>query len=648
MPNTGKYLPSLFQQYIAISKYARWLPEENRRETWEETVERYIQNVVFPAINSDSVVAGAAGRDVLVDEIRQAILNLEVMPSMRALMTAGPALDRDHMAGYNCSFIAVDHPRAFDEALYILTCGTGLGFSCESKYVNKLPEVAETFHQTDTTVVVGDSRIGWASSFRELIQLLYAGKIPRIDVSKVRPKGARLETFGGRASGPQPLIDLFDYTVATFKGAAGRKLTDIEVHGLMCKVGEIVVVGGVRRSALISLSDLHSDRMRAAKSGQWWEAHPEFALANNSAAYDAKPTVGSFFKEWSSLYESKSGERGIYNREGIRTKTDRIGRRDSSLVAGTNPCGEIALRSAGLCNLTEIVVRAGDDLDSLKRKARLATILGTIQSTFTDFRYVRSIWKRNAEEERLLGVSLTGIYDNELLSGQLGEESGLLGDTLQELKEYCVEVNKELAEKLGINPSVAVTTVKPSGTVSQLVNSASGIHPRHSRYYIRSVRQDNKDPLTQFMKDAGIPHEPCVMKPESTTVFFFPVASPEGAVTRHEVDATSHLDLWKQYNVYWAEHQVSITVSVREDEWPRVGAWVYDNFDALSGVSFLPMDGGTYRQAPYQECSKEEYEAMVAKMPEQIYWEVLQQYELEDSTTSARELACIAGACEIL
>lgn len=645
MQSTDKYLPTLFQQYIAVSKYARWLPEENRRETWEETVDRYMTHVVAPKIGDFDTFSDGG---ILMEEIRQAILHLEVMPSMRALMTAGPAMERDHMAAYNCSFIAVDSPRAFDEALYILTCGTGLGFSCETQYVNKLPEVAETFHDTDTTIVVADSRIGWASSYRELIQLLYAGKVPKIDVSKVRAKGERLKTFGGRASGPEPLLDLFNYTVRIFKGAAGRKLTDIEVHGLMCKIGEIVVVGGVRRSALISLSDLHSARMRSAKSGSWWEYHPEFALANNSAAYNEKPTVGEFFKEWSSLYESRSGERGIYNREGIRAKTDSIGRRDSSLVAGTNPCGEIALRSAGLCNLTEIVVRSEDTLESLKRKARIATVLGTIQSTFTDFRYVRSIWKRNAEEERLLGVSLTGIYDNELLSGQIGEESGLLGDTLRELKEYCVEVNREFAEKLGINPSVAVTTVKPSGTVSQLVNSASGIHPRHSSYYIRSVRQDNKDPLTQFMKDAGIPHEPCVMKPDSTTVFFFPVAAPEGAVTRHEVDATSHLDLWKQYNAHWAEHQVSITVSVREDEWPRVGAWVYDNFNELSGVSFLPMDGGTYRQAPYQECSKEEYEAMVAKMPEQIYWEVLQQYELEDSTTSARELACVSGVCEIL
>jgi len=636
----SEYLPTHFQQYIAISKYARWLPEENRRETWEETVARYMANVVAPKIGDFDTFSDGG---ILMEEIRQAILNLEVMPSMRALMTAGPAMERDHMAAYNCSFIAVDHPRAFDEALYILTCGTGLGFSCETQYVNKLPEVAETFHDTDTTIVVADSRIGWASSFRELLSLLYAGKVPKIDASRVRPKGERLKTFGGRASGPEPLVDLFDYCIRLFRSAAGRRLTDIEVHGLMCKIGEIVVVGGVRRSALISLSDLHSARMRSAKSGNWWEARPEFALANNSAAYNEKPTVGEFFKEWSSLYESKSGERGIYNRDGIRRKTSSIGRRDAELIVGTNPCGEIALRSAGLCNLTEIVVRSDDTIETLKRKARIATILGTIQSTFTDFRYVRSIWKRNAEEERLLGVSLTGIYDNKFLS-----EINGAGDMLVRLKEYCVEVNAEFAAKLGINPSVAVTTVKPSGTVSQLVNSASGIHPRHSQWYIRSVRQDNKDPLTHFLKDAGIPWEPCVMKPDSTTVFFFPVASPEGAVTRDKVDAVSHLELWKEYNSSWAEHQVSITVSVREEEWPRVGAWVYDNFDELSGVSFLPMDGGTYRQAPYQECSKEEYEAMLAKMPEQIYWQVLQQYELEDTTTSARELACVAGACEVL
>lgn len=656
MPTEHSQLPTLYQQYIHLSKYSRWLPDKNRRETWEETVDRYLKNVVHPALELDAETGGSPQE--LYNEIRQAILNLDVMPSMRAMMTAGPALERDNMAGYNCSFIAVDNPRAFDEALYILTCGTGLGFSCEGQFVNKLPEVAEEFHDTDTTIVVADSRIGWASSFRELVQLLYGGKVPKIDVSKVRAKGERLRTFGGRASGPQPLVDLFNYTILVFKGAAGRKLTDVEVHGLMCKIGEIVVVGGVRRSALISISDLSSDRMRTAKSGHWWINHPEFSLANNSAAYDEKPTVGAFFKEWSSLYESKSGERGIYNRQGIRRKTQAIGRRDAELISGTNPCGEIALRSAGLCNLTEIVVRADDTLESLKRKARIATILGTIQSTFTDFRYVRSIWKRNAEEERLLGVSLTGIYDHPILSGReindamachafCGDEDAKLETILQELREYCGEVNREFSETIGINPSVAITTVKPSGTVSQLVDSSSGIHPRHSRWYIRSVRQDNKDPLTQFMKDAGIPWEPELLKPESTTVFYFPVKSPEGATTRHQVDAINHLTLWSIYNAHWAEHQVSITCSIEEEAWPRVGAWVYDHFDELSGVSFLPMDGGTYQQAPYQECSEEEYARLLARMPASIDWNKLANYESDDMTTSSHELACVAGFCEI-
>lgn len=640
---------------IAKSRYSRWKEDSNRRETWEETVERYIKHVAYPVLMRPVTEIGDGWENSsqheytanLLDEIREAILNLEVMPSMRMLMTAGPALDRDHMAAYNCSFVAIDSPRAFDEILYILTCGTGVGFSCESQFVSKLPEVAETFHDTDTTIVVSDSRIGWASAFRELIQLLYGGKVPRIDVSRVRPKGERLRTFGGRASGPEPLVELFDYCIRVFRGAAGRKLTDIEVHGIVCKIGEIVVVGGVRRSALISLSDLHSNRMRSAKSGNWWEKSPEFALANNSAVYDEKPDTGAFLEEWKALYNSKSGERGIYYRKGIRNKTERIGRRDPSYIVGTNPCGEIALRSAGLCNLTEIVVRPGDDIESLKRKARIATILGTIQSTYTDFRYVRSVWKRNAEEERLLGVSLTGIYDNDLLSGNVGEESGLLEATLEELKEYCRGVNEEFAAKLGINPSAAITTVKPSGTVSQLVDSASGIHPRHSSYYIRAIRQDNKDPLTQFMKDSGIPNEACVMKPDSTTVFYFPVKAPEGAVTRNEVTPRKHLDLWNIYNTHWAEHQVSVTVSVKESEWVDTAAWVFDNFESLSGISFLPMDGGTYRQAPYQECTREQYEELLARMPKELDWNRLSEYEKEDMTTGTRELACVGNQCEV-
>lgn len=641
MTAINTYLPTPFQQVIATSRYSRWIDSENRRELWPETVDRYVLNVVentlAPKLPEEEWLPIAA-------EVREAILNLEVMPSMRMLMSAGPALDRDHMAGYNCSFIAIDSPRAFDEIMYILTCGTGVGFSCEAQYVNKLPDIAETFHETDTTVVVADSKIGWASSFRELLSLLYAGKIPRIDVSKVRSKGERLKVFGGRASGPQPLVDLFDYCVRTFKAAAGRKLSDLEVHGIVCKIGEIVVVGGVRRSALISLSDLNSNKMRNAKSGNWWEKHAEFALANNSAVYETIPDTGEFLEEWKALYDSKSGERGIYYRQGIRNKTEKAGRRDASLIVGTNPCGEIALRSAGLCNLTEVVARPDDNEETLKRKIRLATILGTIQSTYTDFRYVRNIWKRNAEEERLLGVSLTGIYDNVSLSTP-GRE---LSELLDSLREYAVETNKEFAELLGIERSMAITTVKPSGTVSQLVDSASGIHPRHSSYYIRSIRQDNKDPLTAFLKDQGIPSEPCVMKGDTTTVFFFPVKSPDTAVMRDEVSPRSHLDLWAMYNEHWAEHQVSITVSVKENEWVDTAGWVYDNFSRLSGISFLPMDGGTYKQAPYQECSKEDYQSLLARMPSELDWTKLTDYEQEDTTTGTRELACVGNSCEII
>ena len=640
----SKYLPTQYQQVIAASRYARWKDDENRRETWPETVQRYIDNVVNPKIVGQQYHDEGEYHELTL-EIREAILNLEVMPSMRMLMTAGPALERDHMAGYNCSFVAIDNPRAFDEILYILTCGTGVGFSCEAQFVNKLPEVAESFHDTDTTIVVADSRIGWASSFRELVSLLYAGKIPRVDVSKVRPKGERLKTFGGRASGPAPLVDLFDYCIRVFRNAAGRRLSDIEVHGIVCKIGEVVVVGGVRRSALISLSDLHSNKMRHAKSGNWWERSAEFALANNSAVYEKKPDVSEFLEEWKALYDSKSGERGIYYRKGIRDKTASIGRRDEELIVGTNPCGEIALRSAGLCNLTEVVVRATDSLDELARKVKLATILGTIQSTYTDFRYVRNIWKRNAEEERLLGVSLTGIYDHPVMGGRAGEET-LVG-WLESLRETARETNAFLAAQLGINASVAITTVKPSGTVSQLVDSASGIHPRHSEYYIRAIRQDNKDPLTQFLVAAGVPSEPDVMKPNDTTVFYFPVKAPDGATVRKEVTPRRHLDLWRIYNKHWAEHQVSVTVSVADKEWVDTAAWVYDNFDDLSGISFLPYDGGTYRQAPYQECTAEQYESLLSKMPSELDWSLLSKFETEDATTGSHELACTGGACEV-
>ncbi len=676
-------LPTDYQTLIATSRYARWNEEEGRREYWPETVDRYLTNVV------DRVVPDLD--PAYRQDVRNAILNLEVMPSMRALMTAGKALDRDHMAGYNCSFIAIDHPRAFDEVLYILTCGTGVGFSCETKYVNQLPTVAETFHDTNTTIVVGDSRIGWASAFRELVSLLYAGKVPRVDVSKVREKGARLKVFGGRASGPAPLVDLFSHCIGIFRTAAGRKLTDLEVHSIVCKIGEIVVVGGVRRSALISLSDLSSARMREAKSFydivwhtinpegngnvrykdkdgtehtvwvsgvspwemstfveknklMWSRVHPEFALANNSAVYEEKPSVGQFFEEWLGLYRSRSGERGIYYRKGIRDKIKKLGKRDETQIVGTNPCAEIALRSGGLCNLTEVVARAGDTEDTLIKKIKIASFLGTVQSTFTDFRYVRSLWKKNAEEERLLGVSLTGIYDCPLLNNPKDERLPFL---LENLRKIANEENERWAGHLGINRAASVTTVKPSGTVSQLVDSASGIHPRHARHYIRRIRQDNKDPLTQFLKDKGIPNEPCVLKPESTTVFSFPQAAPEGGVVRAEVDALAHLELWALFNRHWSDHQVSVTINVEEHEWPRVGAWVYDKFDELSGISFLPYDGGTYRQAPYEEVSEEAYVSALKNMPKDIDWTGLSVYEKEDNTEGVQTLSCTAGHCEI-
>ena len=632
MQEQERALPTQLQQYIHLSRYARWLENENRRETWEETVSRYTD-----------FFAGRFPDLYPAERINESIRTLRTMPSMRALMTAGPALDKDEMAGFNCSFIAVDNVRAFDEILYILMCGTGVGFSVERQFINNLPTVSEDFHQSDTLITVRDSKIGWASAFRELIAMLYNGQIPKWDVSKVRPAGAKLKTFGGRASGPKPLVDLFNFAVDLFKKAAGRKLTSIECHDLVCKIADIVVVGGVRRSALISLSNLSDDRMRMAKSGKWWETEPQRALANNSAAYTERPDMEIFLKEWQSLIESKSGERGIFNRVAAKKKAAEFGRRDPNHEFGTNPCGEIILRSAGLCNLTEVVIRAGDTLEDLMDKVEVATIMGTFQSTLSNFRYVRSVWKKNQEEERLLGVSMTGIMDHEVLS----KPSEQAAQWLTQLREHAVKVNAEWAEKLGINPSVAITTVKPSGTVSQLVDSASGIHPRYSKYYVRTVRADKKDPLAQFMRAEGFPVEDCVMKPDTTDVFSFPVRGPEHAVFRNDMSAIQQLEHYLMFKRFWCEHNPSITVYVRDHEWLAVGDWVYNQFDDIGGVSFLPHTDHVYQQAPYTECSAEEYEALVAKMPT-VEWSKLQEFEEEDSTTSTKELACTAGACEII
>ena len=630
----NNYLPTDYQNFIATSRYARWIEAEKRRETWAETVSRFTSNVVDNKISDKTVVK----------RIEEAILNLEVMPSMRAMMTAGPALDRDNTAGYNCSFLPVDDPKAFDEAMFILLCGTGVGFSVERQYVTKLPEVPEKLYKSEDVIVVHDSKEGWAKSLRKLIALLYSGEIPTWDTSKVRPAGARLKTFGGRASGPGPLEDLFRFVIDKFKAAQGRKLSSIECHDIMCKIGDVVVVGGVRRSAMISLSNLSDDRMRHAKSGMWWENNSQRALANNSVAYTEKPDMETFMREWLSLVESKSGERGIFNRVAAQKQAAKNGRRDPNYDFGTNPCSEIILRPYQFCNLTEVVVRATDTLETLEEKVRIAAIIGTVQSTLTNFPYLRKIWQKNTEEERLLGVSLTGIMDNRLLNGSMNG----FGSVLERLKNVAIDTNTEWAERLGIAASTAITCVKPSGTVSQLVDSSSGIHARHSQYYIRTVRGDNKDPLTQFMKDQGIPAEPCVMKPDSTTVFSFPQKSPEGAITRNDMSAIEQLEMWLTYQRHWCEHKPSITVTVRDHEWMNVGAWVYDHFDEVSGISFLPHSDHSYQQAPYQECSKEEYEELFGNMPYKIDWSKLSDYEKEDSSKGTSTFACSSGVCEIV
>ncbi len=637
-------LPTDYQNFIALSRYARWKEDEQRRETWTETVSRYIDYMSeHLKKNHDYTMASA-----MKHKLENGLFNLSVMPSMRALMTAGSALDRCHVAGYNCSYIPVDSPRAFDETMYVLMCGTGVGFSVERENVDKLPIINEHFEKSNTVIKVADSRPGWARALREMIAMLYAGQIPQWDVSEVRPAGARLKTFGGRASGPAPLEELFDFLIEKFTQAKNRRLYPLECHDIMCKIGEVVVVGGVRRSALISLSNLGDTQMRHAKSGQWWENEGQRALANNSVAYKFKPDMDTFMREWFALYESKSGERGIFNRQSAINQASKNGRRDVSHEFGCNPCSEIILRPYQFCNLTEVVVRETDTEETLAEKVELATILGTFQSTLTDFKYLRKIWKTNTEEERLLGVSLTGIMDSALLSGNSPRIGQNIEGLLSRLRDIAIDTNKKLAKSLGIPQSTAVTTVKPSGTVSQLVDSASGIHARHNPYYIRTVRGDNKDPLTEFMIAQGIPSEPDVMKPDSTTVFSFPMEAPSSALCRQDMSAIDQLNIWLKYQRYWCEHKPSVTISVKEHEWLDVGSWVYNHFDEVSGISFLPFSEHTYKQAPYQDCTKEEYETMLSQMPKGIDWTALSEYEKEDTTTGSRELACTAGVCEVV
>ena len=627
----NNHLPTDYQSFIHKSRYAKYY-EGRGRESWDDTVGRYMDNIV-----------GKLADTVTKKEIEQAILGLEVMPSMRSLMTAGKAAERDNTCMYNCSYLAVDDVKAFDEAMFILLCGTGVGFSVERQSVQKLPEVPTLF-VSETNIVVKDSKEGWAKALRQMIALLYSGEIPTWDISKVRPAGAPLKTFGGRASGPAPLVDLFNFVIKTFKDAQGRRLSSLECHDIMCKIGEVVVVGGVRRSAMISLSNLSDDRMRHAKSGAWWENDPQRALANNSVSYTEKPDSLSFMREWMALVESGSGERGIFNRQASKVQATKNGRRDADYDFGTNPCSEIILRPSQFCNLTEVVVRATDTLDTLSEKVRLATILGTIQSNYTKFPYLRKVWKNNTEEERLLGVSLTGVMDNPLMT----LKNKGLEKTLDHLKQIAITTNATWAERLGIPVSTAISCNKPSGTVSQLVDSSSGIHARHSAYYIRTVRGDNKDPLTQFMMDQGIPNEPDVMKPDATTVFSFPMKAPKDAVVTSDMSAIEQLEMWLAYQRHWCEHKPSVTINVKSDEWFEVGAFVYKHFDEMSGVSFLPFNEHTYQQAPYQDVDKETYLRTLGKMPNKIDWSLLSDYENEDNTAGSQTMACSGDVCEMV
>ena len=632
-------LPTSYQEFIHKSRYARWMEEEGRRENWGETVSRYVNFMADTLMEKHNYKIDKVDKEMMEDYIT----SLSVMPSMRAMMTAGEALKRDNTCGYNCSYLPVDSPRSFDEAMYILMCGTGVGFSVERENVDKLPIISENMQESDVVIKVEDSKAGWAKAYRELVALLYSGMIPTWDVSKVRPSGARLKVMGGRASGSDPLVNLFKFTVEKFKSATGRKLFPVECHDIMCKVGEVVVVGGVRRSALISLSNLNDDQMAHAKTGQWWESQGQRALANNSVAYKGKPSMETYMREWLALYESKSGERGMSNRQAADEQVAKSGRRQTGYMWGTNPCSEIILRPYQFCNLSEVVVRENDDLSTLRSKVRIATMLGTFQSTLTDLKYLRKIWKTNTEEERLLGVSLTGIMDHPVLARMTDSKIWL-----QEMKQVAIDTNREYAEKIGIPRSTAITCVKPSGTVSQLTDSASGIHARHNPFYIRTVRGDNKDPLTQFMKEEGIPFEPDITKPDSVTVFSFPMKSPSGAITRTEMSAIEQLELWKLYALNWCEHKPSVTISVKEEEWMEVGSWLYDNFDIASGVSFLPFSDHTYQQAPYQDIEADDYLEWNGRVPSALDWTKFSNYEKEDNTSGSRELACTADACEVV
>lgn len=634
------YIDDVYQQFIHLSRYARWRDDLGRRESWSETVERYV-DYMAEKVSRDTDFEVT---DVLKEDLRESILNRDVLPSMRALMTAGPALERENIAGYNCSYLAVDHPRSFDEALYILMNGTGVGYSVEQQDVTQLPSIPMRNDEDIVMFTVPDSKRGWAEALKHVLDCLYEGRMPAWDLSQIREAGARLKTFGGRASGPEPLNDLLRFVMRVFYFAQGRKLTPLEAHEIMCKIGEVVVVGGVRRSALICLTDLDDLEMRDAKNGKFWETKPHLSLANISAVYDKKPSRYDFDKEFDALVASGSGERGIFSRYGAKAAAKEINRKAGPLK-GTNPCGEIVLRNNQFCNLSTVVVRPEDTLEELKEKVVRAAYLGTFQATLTNFDYLRPIWKENTEEERLLGVSLSGLFGHPVLSGRKGME--MLEEWLFEMRMAAKFANIYLSGLLGINPAAAVTCIKPEGTTSQLVGVSSGSHPWFAEQYIRNVRGDVKDPLSQFLSAVGIPSETDIIS-DQNLVFSFPIAAPEGALTREDLTAVEHLELWAAYREHWTDHNPSVTINVRDNEWDEVREWVWENFDKITGVSFLPYDDHVYEQAPYVPVSDKEFEDLQAKMPEHIDWSELSFFEATDETNGSQELSCMSGACDIV
>lgn len=622
-----------FQSFIFISRYSRWLPSHNRRESWDECVDRWWNYF------TDKVPTLAERPDV-----KEAILNLEVLPSMRSLMTAGIALDHDNTCLYNCSYLPIESVDSFAELFVILMNGTGTGYSVERQYTDKLPTVANKIVKNfDKVIVVEDSKEGWGNALKTLFNDLYSGKHPKWDLSKVRPSGARLKTFGGRASGPAPLDNLFKFLVKVFYNAQGRKLSALECHDTCCAIANAVIVGGVRRSAMISLSDLGDREIAMCKSGAWWEQAGFRSYANNSAVYRGKPPMGQFLEEWTSLYNSHSGERGMINRRALQEQAVKWGR-EKNCEYGTNPCAEIILKPFEFCNLSTVVVRTDDTAASLKKKVELATIIGTVQSTFVKFPYLRPEWKKNCEEERLLGVSMTGIFDNKLTSGLEGKPK--LVRLLENLRDHATATNLKWAEKLGINPSKSITCVKPEGTTSCLVDSASGLHPRYADYYFRRIRLDKKDPLYNLMKDQGVPCEDDVINPTSTAVFTFAMKAPRGTVTTEDLRALDHLDLWKTYQEHYCHHKPSVTVNYKDSEFLEVGNWLWENFDMATGIAFLPGgDNHTYAQAPFEQIDSATY---AAHPKVKVNFNDLMKYESEDNTEVGKEFACSAGGCQIV